>query len=57
MENYHFNDKTQYKWPFSIAMLVYQRVSESNISIHIVEICPFSFNDFPGENGDVPWLG
>jgi len=27
MENHHFYGKTQYKWPFSIAMLVYQRVN------------------------------
>jgi hypothetical protein len=26
MENHHFNGKIYYKWPFSIAMLVYQRV-------------------------------
>ena len=26
IENHHFNGKTHYKWPFSIAMLVYQRV-------------------------------
>ena len=26
-----FNGKTHYKWPFSIAMLVYQRVSLVNI--------------------------
>ena len=27
MENHHFNGKIHYKWPFSIAMLVYHRVS------------------------------
>jgi hypothetical protein len=27
MENHNFNGKTHYKWPFSIAMLNYQRVS------------------------------
>ena len=26
MENHHFNGKIDYKWPFSIAMLNYQRV-------------------------------
>ena len=26
MENHQFNGKTHYKWPFSIAMLNYQRV-------------------------------
>ena len=26
MENHHFNGQFHYKWPFSIAMLVYQRV-------------------------------
>ena len=26
MENHHFNGKIHYKWPFSIAMLNYQRV-------------------------------
>jgi len=26
MENHYFNGKIHYKWPFSIAMLVYQRV-------------------------------
>jgi len=28
MENPIFNGKIHYKWPFSIAMLVYQRVSK-----------------------------
>ena len=29
MENYHaINGKTHYKWPFSIAMLNYQRVTQ-----------------------------
>ena len=28
MENHHFNGKIHYKWPFSIAMLVHQRVPE-----------------------------
>jgi hypothetical protein len=27
MENHVFNGKIHYKWPFSIAMLVYQRVT------------------------------
>ena len=27
MENHHFQSEIQYKWQFSIAMLVYQRVS------------------------------
>ena len=26
IENHHFNGTTHYKWPFSIAMLVYQRI-------------------------------
>jgi hypothetical protein len=26
MENHHFAGKIEYTWPFSIAMLVYQRV-------------------------------
>jgi len=26
MENHHFNGTTHYKWSFSIAMLVYERV-------------------------------
>ena len=26
MENHHFNGKIHYKWSFSIAVLVYQRV-------------------------------
>ena len=30
MENHHFNGKTHYKWPFSIAMLNYQRVFKKN---------------------------
>ena len=29
MENHYFNGKIHYKWPFSIAMLVYQRVQTS----------------------------
>ena len=32
MENHHFHGKTHYKWPFSIAMLNYQRY----IYIHAV---------------------
>ena len=28
MENHHFHGKIHYKWPFSIAMLVHQRVYE-----------------------------
>ena len=27
MENHHFNGKIHYKWPFSIAMFVHQRVN------------------------------
>ena len=26
-ENHNFNEKTHYQWPFSIAMVVYQRVA------------------------------
>jgi hypothetical protein len=30
MENHHFQWENHYKWPFSIAMLNYQRVSPEN---------------------------
>jgi hypothetical protein len=39
-----FNGKTHYKWPFSIAMLVYQRVHLlSNLSFypHMVSLTPW----------------
>ena len=32
MENHFFDGKIHYKWPFSIAMLVYQRVTTQPIS-------------------------
>ena len=31
MENHHFNGKIHYKWPFSIAMLVHQRVERKQL--------------------------
>jgi hypothetical protein len=34
-----FNGKTHYKWPFSIAMLVYQRVNGS-VTIAAVKLDP-----------------
>jgi len=37
MENHHFNGKTHYKWPFSIAMLVYQRVDGGFVNCHCRE--------------------
>ena len=30
MENHHFNGNIHYNWPFSIAMLNYQRVMNSH---------------------------
>ena len=39
MENHHFNGKIHYKWPFSIAMLVHQRVPDptnlSQVSVRV----------------------
>ena len=38
MENHIFNGKIHYKWPFSVVMLVYQRVMTSITSIERIEI-------------------
>ena len=39
MENHHaINAKTHYKWPFSIAVLVYQRVYPINIPLNHYKI-------------------
>jgi hypothetical protein len=34
MENHFFYGKTHYKWPFSIAMLNYQRVKHLRRTVH-----------------------
>ena len=50
MENHHaINGKTHYKWPFSMAMLVYQRVTGAKSS---TAVPVHSHHDTPR-----PWHG
>ena len=53
MENHHaFNGKIHYNWPFSIAMLNYQRVNSITYS-HGTGFCPGELRASPGAAGRV----
>ena len=46
-----FNGKIHYKWPFSIAMLVHQRVR----LVIFIDI-PYMAEDIPQTTGDIPYI-
>ena len=54
MENHHFSwENPLFLWPFSIAMLVHQRVNILNPYFPVVFVSPKTRNNGPGESAEL----